>query len=59
MEGLEEEIVEVVDRGLVVVVEERIVVEDRVVYKVLKGDTMIVAVDMKVAASMFDVMVAY
>ena len=57
MEVWEEEIVEVVDRGLLVVVEERTIVKDRVVYKVVKVDTIIVEVDMKVATSMFDPMV--
>ena len=59
MEVWEEEIVEVVDRVLLVVLEERTIVEDRVMYKVVKVDTMIVEVDTKVVASMFDVMVVY
>ena len=59
MKVWEEEIVEVIDRGLLVVVEERIVVENRVAYKVVKVDMMIVGVDTKVVASMSDAMVVY
>ena len=57
MEVWEEEIVEVVDRGLLLAVEKKTIVEDKVAYKVVKIGTMIVEVDTKVAASMFDAMV--
>ena len=59
MEVWEEEIVEIFDRGLLVVVEERIFVEDRVRCKIVKVDMTIVEVDMKVVASMSDAMVVY
>ena len=52
MEVWEEEIVEVVDMGLSVVVEEMIVVEDKVVHKVVEVDT-------KVVASVSNAMVMY
>ena len=56
MEVWEEEIVEVIDRGLLMVVEERTIVENRIAYKV---DMMMEELDMKVVASMFDAMVVY
>ena len=57
MEVWEEEIVEVLDRGLLLVVEEKTDVEDKVAYKVVKIGVMIVELDTKVVASMFDVVV--
>ena len=59
MEVLEEEIFDVVDRGLLLVVEEQTVVEDRFAYKVVKIDMMIVEVDTKVVSSMSNAMVTY
>ena len=56
MKVWEEGIVEVVGRVLLMVVEERTIVENRIAYKV---DMMMEELDMKVVASMFDAMVVY
>ena len=59
MEVLEEETVEVVDKDLSLVVEEMIFVEDKVKYKVVEVDMIVLEVDTKILASMLDAMVVY